>query len=88
MNVEKLTEKSRTILEEAIQEAYEYKHQFVDPLHVLKATLLLTPGKLKIGSEYELYRKVTIQSQKTPQTNPDRKSALLSGFSVKMQLTI
>ena len=39
MNVEKLTEKSRAILEEAIQEAYEYKHQYVDPLHVLKATL-------------------------------------------------
>jgi hypothetical protein len=35
MNVEKLTEKSRSILEEAIQEAYEHKHQYVDALHVL-----------------------------------------------------
>jgi len=42
MNVEKLTEKSRGVLEEAIQEAYEYKHQLVDPLHLLKA-ILTTP---------------------------------------------
>lgn len=42
MNVEKLTEKSRSILEEAIQESYEYKHQYVDPLHVLKATVTTT----------------------------------------------
>ena len=42
MNVEKLTEKSRLILEEAIQEAYEYKHQYVDSLHVLKATITTT----------------------------------------------
>jgi len=41
MNVEKLTEKSRLILEEAIQEAYEHKHQYVDPLHVLKAVLTI-----------------------------------------------
>ncbi len=39
MNIEKLTEKSRSILEEAIQEAYEHKHQYVDPLHVLKVTI-------------------------------------------------
>ena len=45
MNVEKLTEKSRTILEEAIQEAYEYKHQLVDPLHLLKA-ILATPDTI------------------------------------------
>ena len=42
MNPEKLTQKSRQVLEEAIQEAYEYKHQYVDPLHVLKA-LFTTP---------------------------------------------
>jgi ATP-dependent Clp protease ATP-binding subunit ClpB len=42
MNVEKLTEKSRLVLEEALQEAYEYKHQSVDPLHVLKATITTT----------------------------------------------
>ncbi len=42
MNVEKLTEKSRLILEEAIQEAYEYKHQYVDSLHVLKALVTTT----------------------------------------------
>lgn len=45
MNPEKLTEKSRTVLEEAIQEAYEYKHQYVDPLHILKA-LLTTPDTI------------------------------------------
>ena len=39
MNVDKLTEKSRAVLEEAIQLAYEYKHQQVDPLHVLMAVL-------------------------------------------------
>ncbi len=42
MNPEKLTQKSRQVLEEAIQEAYEHKHQYVDPLHVLKA-LINTP---------------------------------------------
>lgn len=42
MNSEKLTQKSRQVLEEAIQEAYEYKHQYVDPLHLLKA-LITTP---------------------------------------------
>jgi ATP-dependent Clp protease ATP-binding subunit ClpB len=45
MNVEKLTEKSRSILEEAIQEAYEAKHQMVDPLHVLKA-VITTPDTI------------------------------------------
>ncbi|MCA9357611.1 AAA family ATPase, partial [Candidatus Kaiserbacteria bacterium] len=45
MNVEKLTEKSRSILEEAIQEAYEYKHQQVDPLHILKA-IITTPDTI------------------------------------------
>ena len=42
MNVDKLTEKSRSILEEAIQEAYEYKHQQVDPLHILKAIVTIS----------------------------------------------
>ncbi len=37
MNTENLTEKSREVLEEAIQTAYEYKHQYVEPLHLLKA---------------------------------------------------
>ena len=45
MHVENLTEKSREILEEAIQEAYEYKHQHVEPLHVLKATITV-PGTI------------------------------------------
>ena len=39
MNTDKLTQKSREVLEEAIQVAYEYKHQNVDPLHVLQALL-------------------------------------------------
>ena len=39
MHPEKLTQKSREVLEEAIQEAYERKHQHVDPLHVLRALL-------------------------------------------------
>ncbi len=42
MNVEKFTEKSRSVLEEAIQEAYESKHQTVDSLHVLKATIVVS----------------------------------------------
>ena len=45
MRVENLTEKSREILEEAVQEAYEYKHQHVEPLHVLKATITV-PGTI------------------------------------------
>ncbi len=37
MNTENLTQKSQEVLEEAIQTAYEYKHQYVEPLHLLKA---------------------------------------------------
>jgi len=45
MNPEKLTQKSRQVLEEAIQEAYERKHQQLDPLHILYA-LLVVPDTL------------------------------------------
>ncbi len=39
MNIEKLTQKSKAILEEAVQLAYEGKNQYVEPIHVLKALL-------------------------------------------------
>jgi ATP-dependent Clp protease ATP-binding subunit ClpB len=41
MNTENLTQKSREVLEEAIQTAYEYKHQYVEPLHLLKAVFTI-----------------------------------------------
>ncbi len=37
MNIEKLTQKSREILEEAVQQAYEFKNQTVEQIHLLKA---------------------------------------------------
>lgn len=39
MDTEKLTEKSRAVLEEAVQQAYERKHQQVEPIHLLTALL-------------------------------------------------
>ena len=90
MNPEKLTQKSRQVLEEAIQEAYEYKHQYVDPLHVLKA--LLTTSGTMVGplfsaldkntetilsdTEDALDRIPTLQSA----TNPSLTPAVVSVF--------
>lgn len=45
MDTEKLTEKSRAVLEEAVQQAYERKHQQVEPIHLL-AALLQVPGTI------------------------------------------
>ena len=39
MNIEKFTNKSREVIEEAIQLAYEAKNSEVNPLHLLKAVL-------------------------------------------------
>ncbi|HAQ69692.1 MAG TPA: type VI secretion system ATPase TssH [Flavobacteriales bacterium] len=90
MNVEKLTEKSRLILEEAIQEAYEYKHQQVDPLHVLKATIT-TPetivgplfSALDVGSE-KILDDIESELQKLPKlaeaANPQLTPAVASIF--------
>jgi len=90
MNPEKLTQKSRQVLEEAIQEAYEYKHQQVDPLHVLKA--LLTTSETMVSpllsaldknteailsdTEDMLDRLPTLQSA----TNPSLTPAVVSVF--------
>jgi ATP-dependent Clp protease ATP-binding subunit ClpB len=90
MNPEKLTEKSRSILEEAIQEAYEYKHQSVDPLHVLKATLttkdtIIGPlfSALDISSE-EVLRAIETALGKLPKlssvANPQLTPAVASVF--------
>ena len=84
MNIEKLTEKSRLILEEAIQEAYEYKHQQVDPLHILKAivttpdtivgpllsTLDVSNGSLLSDVESELQKLPTLATAANPQLTP------------------
>ncbi len=90
MNVEKLTEKSRSILEEAIQEAYEFKHQYVDPLHLLKATVT-TPdtivgpllSTLDVSSE-SLLRDIESELQKLPKlstaANPQLTPAVASVF--------
>ena len=37
MNTEKLTEKSKEVLEESVHIAYEHKHSSIEPLHVLRA---------------------------------------------------
>lgn len=37
MNTEKLTEKSKEVLEESVHIAYEHKHSSIGPLHVLRA---------------------------------------------------
>jgi len=90
MNVEKLTEKSRSILEEALQEAYEYKHQFVDPLHVLKATTVISDtivspllSALDVSSE-SLLQDVESELQKLPRlstsANPQLTPAVASIF--------
>lgn len=90
MNVEKLTEKSRSILEEAIQEAYEYKHQQVDPLHVLKATITTSDtivgplfSILDVDSE-GLLRDIESELQKLPTlatvANPQLTLAVASIF--------
>ncbi len=42
MNIEKLTEKSKMVLQEAIQEAFEHKNQYVEPTHVFKALLMVS----------------------------------------------
>ena len=84
MNIEKLTEKSRLILEEAIQEAYEYKHQQVDPLHILKAivttpdtivgpllsTLDVSNGSLLSDVESELQKLPALATVANPQLTP------------------
>lgn len=84
MNIEKLTEKSRLILEEAIQEAYEHKHQQVDPLHILKAivttpdtivgpllsTLDVSNGSLLSDVESELQKLPTLATAANPQLTP------------------
>lgn len=90
MNVEKLTEKSRSILEEAIQEAYEHKHQAVDPLHVLKATLttrdtIIGPlfSTLDISSD-EVLQTIETELEKLPKlstaANPQLTPAVASIF--------
>lgn len=90
MNIEKLTEKSRSIIEEAIQEAYEYKHQQVDPLHILKATVT-TPDTI-VGplfstldvSKESLLSDVESELQKLPKleaaANPQLTPAVASIF--------
>ena len=90
MNIEKLTEKSRSILEEAIQEAYEYKHQFVDPLHVFKATLItrdtiVEPLLSALNrNEEELLKDVKVALEKIPRlstpANPQLTPAVVSIF--------
>ncbi len=42
MDIEKLTEKSKMVLQEAIQEAFEHKNQYVEPAHVFKALLMVS----------------------------------------------
>ncbi len=42
MDIEKLTEKSKMVIQEAIQEAYEHKNQYLEPVHILKALLLVS----------------------------------------------
>lgn len=90
MNVEKLTEKSRSILEESIQVAYEYKHQSVDPLHVLRATLttrdtIIGPlfSALDIDSE-AIMRAIESELEKLPKlstaANPQLTPAVASIF--------
>ncbi len=90
MNLDKLTEKSRHILEEAIQEAYEYKHQNVDQLHVLKSLIttsdtIITPllTALNISSD-DLLRDIDSELQKLPKlatsTNPQLTPAVASIF--------
>ncbi len=55
MDIEKFTEKSRLVFQEAIQEAYEHKNSTVDFFHILK-TLVTIEGTLieRILSEEEL----------------------------------
>jgi ATP-dependent Clp protease ATP-binding subunit ClpB len=42
MNIEKLTQKSKEVLEEAVQQAYEHKNQTVEQIHVLLGLLTVT----------------------------------------------
>ena len=90
MNVEKLTEKSRSILEEALQEAYEYKHQYVDPLHVLKATVVIPDTivgpllSMRDVSSEGILNDVEAELKKLPKlstsTNPQLTPAIASIF--------
>ncbi len=41
MNIEKFTEKSKMVIQEAIQEAYEHNNQYLEYTHVFKALLIV-----------------------------------------------
>ncbi len=88
MNTERLTQKSKEVLEEAVQEAYEQKNQYIDPLHLLHATLvvnntliapLLNKQDINVG---ELTSDINREIQSLPKlataTNPQLTPALNS----------
>ena len=88
MNIEKLTQKSREILEEAVQQAYEFKNQTVEQIHLLKA-LFVVEGtiidNIVVSKEIDTQKLLTdinTEIQKLPklntQTNPQMTPAVAS----------
>ncbi len=75
MNIEKLTQKSREILEEAVQEAYERKNPTVEQVHLLKAlfvipdTIISPVLQSKNVSSEELLQDIDREIDKLPQTS-------------------
>ncbi len=84
MNIEKLTQKSKEVLEEAVQEAYEKKNQTVEQIHLLKALLTVSDTmimplvqkegvdvqKLKNEVDVEIDKLPTILNPSNPQMTP------------------
>ena len=84
MNIDKLTQKSKEVLEETVQEAYEKKNQTVEQLHLLKALFavsdtIITPllqkeevdvQKLKSEIDTEIDKLPTISNPTNPQMTP------------------
>ncbi len=84
MNVEKLTEKSKLVIQESIQEAYERRSQTVEPLHLFKAMFQIegtlvdailneeekSKEEILKGIEEELQKLPKVQNVSTPQLTP------------------
>ena len=84
MQIENLTEKSRAVLEEAVQQAYERKHQQLDPWHILYALVVvkgtvvdallskqgIAPEELKASIDSKLTMLPTLGEPANPSMTP------------------
>ncbi len=100
MNIEKLTQKSREILEEAVQEAYEHRNQTVEIIHLLKGLLsigdtIIHPllSKLEVDEtalqsevEAEIQKLPTLSTATNPQLTPAVASILRKAEKIASQM--